>query len=70
MKKRFTAKNPMRASITDHEQPPDASANGTWHCIAMKTYALFEQLEQRGREEEHAVEDGLTAEAIVTGTTE
>lgn len=31
---------------------------------------FFEQREQRGREEGYAVEDWLTAEAIVPGTTE
>lgn len=45
---------------------------GQWNMalLAMKAYALFEHLDQRGREEEHAVEDWFTAEAIVTDTTE
>jgi hypothetical protein len=40
------------------------SDNGRWDIIARRAYDLYEQ---RGREEGHALEDWLKAEAIVNG---
>jgi DUF2934 family protein len=65
MKKQSAAKSPRKESLVDHETPPDLSHNGRWDLIAMKAYELYEQ---RGRLDGHDVEDWLTAEAIVTGT--
>jgi hypothetical protein len=45
------------------EQPISMPNNGTRQLIALKAYELYEQ---RGREEGHALEDWLKAEAIIT----
>jgi hypothetical protein len=49
------------------EQSLDTPGNGKWHLISLKAYELYEQ---RGREDGHALEDWLKAEALVQGTTE
>lgn len=67
MKRRAAAKNPMKESIADHEKPPDTSANGSWHLIALKAYDLYER---RGREDGHDMDDWLRAEAIINGEAE
>lgn len=65
MKKRIPAKAPMDLCGASHEQQLKISGNGTWHLIAMNAYELYEQ---RGREDGHALDDWLKAEAIVNGT--
>ena len=41
---------------------PNGIADGIWELIALKAYQLYEQ---RGREEGHALEDWLKAEAMI-----
>ena len=66
MKKRTPSKARMPSSGAAHEQPLNASTNGTWHRIATKAYELYEQ---RERLDGHDLDDWLNAEAIVNGTT-
>ena len=66
MKKRAPAKSPMKDSVSHPQKPPHMSDNGREDIIARTAYDLYEQ---RGREEGHALEDWLKAEAIVTGMT-
>ena len=63
MKKRSHGIQVAPARISN-EQPIDMPSNGTWQLIALKAYELYEQ---RGREDGHALEDWLTAEAIIRG---
>lgn len=64
MKRHDTPKTPMKISRTDQVPPLDESANEAWHRIATKAYELYEQ---RRRSDGHAVEDWITAEAMVNG---
>ena len=66
MKKRANAKSPMKDSVSHPKQLSHMSDNGRGDIIARTAYDLYEQ---RGREEGHALEDWLKAEAIVTGMT-
>ena len=51
-----------RTSKTQTGPPTFPNANGIWELIALKAYQLYEQ---RGREEGHALEDWLKAEAMI-----
>ena len=62
MKKR-PSRNQTDPSTFPNEHPINTAANGTSQLIALKAYELYEQ---RGREEGHALEDWLKAEAIIT----
>ena len=62
MKKR-PSNNRTNPSTFPNEQLMNTPANGAWKLIALKAYELYEQ---RGREDGHALEDWLTAEAIIT----
>lgn len=66
MKKRTPAKTPMDLSGA-HERQLNTPAQGNRHLIALKAYELYEQ---RGREDGHALEDWLKAEAIINGSAE
>ena len=63
MKKRVS-RNQTDQSAFSKEQPISMPNNGTWQLIALQAYELYEQ---RGREEGHALEDWLKAEAIIRG---
>ena len=65
MKKR-PLRSQMDQSIFPQEKPIGKAGNGAWQLIALKAYELYEQ---RGREEGHALEDWLKAEAIVQEAT-
>lgn len=67
MKKRKTRMSQTNVNLAVQEQSLDTPGNGKWHLIALKAYELYEQ---RGREDGHALEDWLKAEALVHGTTE
>jgi DUF2934 family protein len=63
MKKHVSRNQTDRSEFTK-EQPISMPDNGTWQLIALQAYKLYEQ---RGREEGHALEDWLKAEAIIRG---
>lgn len=64
MRKRGAAKQPTNMSTPGQERPPEPLPNGTHQLIATKAYELYEH---RGREHGYALDDWLTAEAIVNG---
>ena len=64
MKKHTPAKTRTDLYVTADERPLHMPDGGKWHSIAMKAYELYEQ---GGREDGHALEDWLKAEAIVNG---
>ena len=64
--KRRTPRSQTDQSTLPKERPINIPSNGTRQLIASKAYELYEQ---RGREEGHALEDWLTAEAIIQGVT-
>lgn len=57
MKKRTSINQPEPSTF------PSEPADGVRELIALKAYQLYEQ---RGREEGHALEDWVKAEAMVT----
>jgi hypothetical protein len=67
MKKRRTRMSQTDVNLAVQEQSLDTPSQAKWHLIALKAYELYEQ---RGREDGHALEDWLKAEAIINGTTE
>ena len=66
-KQGVTTQSPTKTSLAGHVPLLAKTSNETGHLIGMKAYELYAQ---RGREEGHALEDWLAAEAIVHGTTD
>lgn len=62
--KNRTARIQTAESTSSSEQPISRPNNGMWQLVALKAYELYEQ---RGREDGHALEDWLKAEAIIRG---